>query len=390
MNVTWGKYPHQHRPHRFPRLLPLPRWQPHRQERQRHHPGLQRLPQPAGGGRSQSQGAHRPGHHRNESGGGAPVTQPLASKASGPAAHPLFERKSGFLQRPPAAIERNRVRVAHLLQIVRHQRGAESAAAIEHQRGRSCPGTFVSISRSMMPLLMCTAPATWPAAHSLSSRVSTRTCGSPARHHLLVALDIDLLHARFRVVHQLQESGTVRPSPISLHPFDLGARAAPASPRFSRSRGRCDTRGRSPSRPCATSAASTSDALARRSDAITPAPVSAPRPGHHRLPAVEPDIGAHAHQFLRVHEAVLENRLHDRWRCPRPASSAPCTAPADRWRIRDIPRWSYPPSAACRRARTRSVSASGLRHIHAGLLQLAPPARPDAPECSPSPSGRRR
>ena len=24
MKVTWGKYPLEHRPHRFPRLLPLP------------------------------------------------------------------------------------------------------------------------------------------------------------------------------------------------------------------------------------------------------------------------------------------------------------------------------------------------------------------------------
>src|ERR1051326_116695 len=35
------------------------------------------------------------------------------------------------------------------------------------------------MSRSMIPLLKWTAPRTCPAAHSLSSRVSTRTCGSP-------------------------------------------------------------------------------------------------------------------------------------------------------------------------------------------------------------------
>src|ERR1017187_8852787 len=43
----------------------------------------------------------------------------------------------------------------------------------------SLSGTLVSMSRSMMPLPRCTAPATFPAAHSLSSRVSTRTCASP-------------------------------------------------------------------------------------------------------------------------------------------------------------------------------------------------------------------
>ncbi|SPE37024.1 hypothetical protein SBA3_2550021 [Candidatus Sulfopaludibacter sp. SbA3] len=40
-----GPLPHEHRPHRFPGLLPLPRWQPRRQERRRHHPGLRRLRQ---------------------------------------------------------------------------------------------------------------------------------------------------------------------------------------------------------------------------------------------------------------------------------------------------------------------------------------------------------
>src|SRR5215813_4074174 len=40
-------------------------------------------------------------------------------------------------------------------------------------------GILVSMSRSMMPLLRWTAPATCPAAHSLSSRVSTSTCACP-------------------------------------------------------------------------------------------------------------------------------------------------------------------------------------------------------------------
>lgn len=44
-----------------------------------------------------------------------------------------FERQPRILQRPPPAIEGNRPRVAHLAQVIRHQRRPEAAAAIEHQ-----------------------------------------------------------------------------------------------------------------------------------------------------------------------------------------------------------------------------------------------------------------
>jgi len=49
--------------HRFPRLLPLSRRWPQLDRRQKHLPGLQRLPQSAVDGRGESQSADRPRHH---------------------------------------------------------------------------------------------------------------------------------------------------------------------------------------------------------------------------------------------------------------------------------------------------------------------------------------
>ena len=45
-----GNASQPHRPHELSGLLPLPRRRPRRPEWYSHHPGLRRLPQPAGGG----------------------------------------------------------------------------------------------------------------------------------------------------------------------------------------------------------------------------------------------------------------------------------------------------------------------------------------------------
>ena len=125
-------------------------------------------------------------------------------------------------------------------------------------------------------------------------------------------------------------------------------------------------------------AASTSDALARRSEAITPAPVRSRGPGHDGLPPFQPDIGAHARQFLRMHETVFENGLDHDGDALAPASSAPCTAPADRWRSRDILRWSRPRSAAVSGAQICTRSASVCVTSAPACRSLAT----SAPRCS--------
>src|SRR5438309_792863 len=50
-------------------MLPLPRWGPHGPERFGDHAGLRRLPQPAGGGREEAEGAERPGYYRADDAG---------------------------------------------------------------------------------------------------------------------------------------------------------------------------------------------------------------------------------------------------------------------------------------------------------------------------------
>ena len=63
--------------------------------------------------------------------------------------------------------------------------------------------------------------------------------------------------------------------------------------------------------PSATSPARISDADARRSVAITGAPLSCSHAAHDRGVAFDADVGAQAQQLLHVHEAVLEDRLVD-------------------------------------------------------------------------------
>ena len=63
--------------------------------------------------------------------------------------------------------------------------------------------------------------------------------------------------------------------------------------------------------PLAASPASTSDTEARRSVAMTGAPLSRSTPAHQRRGAVDVDPRAHAGQFRHVHEAVLEDPLGD-------------------------------------------------------------------------------
>src|SRR5206468_5641487 len=48
----------------------------------------------------------------------------------------LLQRQARSLERSPSPVERNRVRVPHLLKTVGHQRGTIAATAIEHQTGR--------------------------------------------------------------------------------------------------------------------------------------------------------------------------------------------------------------------------------------------------------------
>ena len=90
-----------------------------------------------------------------------------------------------------------------------------------------------------------------------------------------------------------------------------------------RSRGRGGRCGRPAVSPSATRPAITRLAEARRSVAITVAPDSCVDALHHRGVAVDLDLRAQAHQLVDVHEAVLEDRLGDRARCPRRCSSAP-------------------------------------------------------------------
>ena len=78
VSVHEGHLGNASQPHRAPgisRLLPLPRRRPRGQGRHQHHAGLLRLPQPAGRGRSQAQGAFRPRH---------PVTAPRSCGDHGP------------------------------------------------------------------------------------------------------------------------------------------------------------------------------------------------------------------------------------------------------------------------------------------------------------------
>src|SRR5689334_15234549 len=48
----------------------------------------------------------------------------------------LFERQPGVFQGSPAAVQRDRIRIAHLLQVIRDQGRPEASAAIQHQLGR--------------------------------------------------------------------------------------------------------------------------------------------------------------------------------------------------------------------------------------------------------------
>ena len=116
-------------------------------------------------------------------------------------------------------------------------------------------------------------------------------------------------------------------------------------------------------------AASTSEALARRSQAITCAPVSSRRSGHDRLAALQPDVGAHARQFLGVHEAVFEDRFGDDGdplglRHQRHVLRLQIGGEAGMLLGGDVDA-----AQLRRRTRTRSVPGAGSS-LHAGLLQL--------------------
>src|SRR5215472_6338588 len=45
----------------------------------------------------------------------------------------LLEFEARSLQRAPSAVKRNRILIAHLLQIVRHERGTKTATAVKHE-----------------------------------------------------------------------------------------------------------------------------------------------------------------------------------------------------------------------------------------------------------------
>ena len=104
----------------------------------------------------------------------------------------------------------------------------------------------------------------------------------------------------------------------------VGADARRASARCARSRGRGDRRAAPRSRPRRRPGpAMTSEALARRSVAITCAPESGRAAVHVRGVAVDVDVGAHARELGHVHEAVLEDGLGDARCALRPGTSAP-------------------------------------------------------------------
>src|SRR4051812_46149404 len=52
-----------------------------------------------------------------------------------PPALPLLQGDAGIPESFPAAVERDGLRVTHLPQVVRHERGAEASAAVEDEFG---------------------------------------------------------------------------------------------------------------------------------------------------------------------------------------------------------------------------------------------------------------
>ena len=66
MNVTWGKYPINIGHTDFPGCFRCHDGGHNAKNGDSHHAGLQRLPQPAGDGRSESEGPDRPGHHGSQ------------------------------------------------------------------------------------------------------------------------------------------------------------------------------------------------------------------------------------------------------------------------------------------------------------------------------------
>ena len=73
----------------------------------------------------------------------------------------------------------------------------------------------------MMPRLRWTAPLTWPAANSLSSRVSTKNGRLAASEHFFVAFYVGFFDIALCVVNQFQEAWTV--CHCLFHPSDIGS-----------------------------------------------------------------------------------------------------------------------------------------------------------------------
>src|SRR5277367_3198536 len=73
----------------------------------------------------------------------------------------------------------------------------------------------------MIPLLKCTAPLAWPAAHSESSRVSISRCGSPAAAmRLYSAISISRMRDFASFTSARNPALCAFGAPILVHPFD--------------------------------------------------------------------------------------------------------------------------------------------------------------------------
>src|SRR5581483_7926681 len=117
----------------------------------------------------------------------------------------LLHRQPRRIPGPPPAVERNRVLVAHLLQIIGHQRGSEPPAAIQHHGCR-----FVRNLRFNVPLDGALAQMDRALGMTFSPFVVFADVDQNMLvTHLLVLVDVHLFDARFGIVHQLQKAGTV-------------------------------------------------------------------------------------------------------------------------------------------------------------------------------------
>src|SRR5579871_2471493 len=169
------------------------------------------------------------------------------------------------------------------------------------------------MSRSMMPLPRCVAPAACPAAHSLSSRTSIRRCpprGSFWYSWMLICLTRDFASlTRARNPSLCFLCGVLTPTSLT-RPADTGSGArqfhfdlliAPIDVIDAIDDG-FTVRGEAREHQRSACPEVARDHLGTGESG---------RPLDDRLPPFDADIGAHARQFLRMHEAILEDRFRD-------------------------------------------------------------------------------